>query len=63
MATLLNQLPVSLGAVGAMIVLFMEITRGLSTDKKTPAAAPTSTVPIPAPRLESETADDSGYVT
>jgi len=53
----------SLGAVGAMIVLFMEFTKAPSDNKKAPAVVPAPTLPLPAPRLETEAAEDSGYLT
>lgn len=62
---------VSLGALAAMIVLFMEITKYREATKKPATAA----VPVPVPpvpslghyeelrRPETETADESNYVT
>jgi hypothetical protein len=66
----LNDYPVSLGAVGAMIVLFMEITksRDKATKPKTPLTPTIPTPPLPGQyeelkRPEPETADETNYVT
>lgn len=61
----------SLGAVGAMIVLFMEFTQGSrSSEKPKPAAASTIPPPVIQNNLEAlhsrpvdETGSDSSYVT